>query len=236
MSHSGADTADLSVPRGQNPREHWATRWRAAADRYSACRWELGDLWRARPDGVDVIAAAEAAGLAAGTILTLGWLARAFPPARRHAISHAHHLEVAALPESIADCLLDRAVAERWSVARIRRAARQAAREQEIEAERAAQADQRELDLHPNAVAWRTDAKRVERECRERLVTAEVMLRSAVDALEALADHPGADLVHGNRRRAAAERLRSVLAPGDTGIDLTPHVQPLLDRIWSQSP
>ena len=228
---------DLWVPKGQDPRIHWLNRGRAIAERLAHHQWELGDWWRDRPDGATTTDdVADDLGLASATLWYHGWLAGRFPAARRRPLSHAHHATVAALPASTADALLDQAVAEKWSVARIRQAARQVAREQEIEAERAAQAEQRELDLHPNAVAWRTDAKRVERECRERLVTAEVMLRSAVDALEALADHPGANLVHGNRRRAAAERLRSVLAPGDTGIDLTPHVQPLLDRIWSQSP
>lgn len=225
----------LAVPPVDDP-GNWVRRGIVIARRLMVCHWDLGDWWLSgdRPADVTTEDVAERIGVSSDVLWRCAWLSRAFAAGRRRPISIAHHREVASLRDTVADALLDQAVAEKWSVARIRRAARQAAREQEIEAERAAQAEQRELDLHPNAVAWRTDAKRVERECRERLVTAEAMLRSAVDALEALADHPGAGLVHGNRRRAAAERLRSVLAPGDTGIDLTPHVQPLLDRIWVQ--
>ena len=224
----------LSVPRVPNPRNHWLDRGRALAERLSGTRWEIGDWWLSdeRPRDATIDAAAAETGLSPTTIWTCAWLARAFPAARRRPVSHSHHLEVAALPPAVADGLLDRAAAGRWPVARLRAAARAAARDGEVEAERAARA--LDLDLDPTAAAWQTDLRRVERECRERMVMAEALLRSTVDALEALADHPGADAVHGNRRRAAAARLRGIVGAGGTGIDLTAHAQPLLERIWSE--
>lgn len=232
-------SAPSALPSGNRRSEdRWLERGRELALRLSAPRWEIGDWWLSgdRP-GLRIEDVAGRTGLAPATIWNCGWLARAFPPARRRAaLSHSHHAEVAGLPPAVADRLLDRAAADGWPVARIRAAARAAARREEVEAERAAA--QLGLDLEPNAVAWRTDLRRVERECRERLTTAEALVRTVVDAVEALASHPGADRVHGNRRRAAAERLRGILAPdgaGETGIDLAPRVQPLLERIRSRS-
>lgn len=225
----------LPAPAVRARHSPWLDRGRRLARRLSTPRWEIGDWWLDRPADATVEAAADATGLGHATIWTCAWLARVFPPdRRREALSHSHHAEVAGLPPAAADALLDQAEAGRWPVARLRQAARAAAREQAVEAERAAA--QCELELEPTAVAWRTDALRVERECRQKLVSAEAALRSVVDAVGALAEHPGADAVHGNRRRAAAERLRGILASTETGVDLTPHVQPLLDRIWRQQP
>ena len=193
-------------------------------------QWDLGDLWRARPDGTDADASAAAAGLTTSTLFVLGWVAGIFPAGRRRRISHTHHIAVANLPAPVADALLDQAVAERWTVARIREAAR---KERETEAARADAAKQRRLDLSPLEASWRADAWAVEQECRKRLVAAEAGIRAALDALEALAAHPGAEHVHGNRRQATVKKLQGILAPGGTGIDLTQHFQPTLDRIWT---
>ena len=119
-------------------------------------------------------------------------------------------------------------------MARIRREARLAAHEQAVEAERAAAAAQRELTLEPNAVAWRVDSHRATSEIREKSVTLEATAKAIIDAIEDLASHPGLEHTHGSRRRAVAEKLRYALAPVGTGIDLSPLVQPILDRIWSQ--
>ena len=227
--------APLSVPRV--PKTAWGRWWdqgRDLAQRIETARWALGDWWRSpeRPNDVTVDTVANELGLAPAAIWQAAWLANRFPPSRRRNCSHSHHQEVAALSPAVADALLDQAVAERWTVARIRQAARKAAREQVIEAERAER--QIELDLTPNAIAWRSDAERVVRECREVLVTVEAQLRVIVGAVEAQADHPGAKDVDGNARLALTKRLRETLAPGRrTGVDLTPFIQPALDRIWT---
>ena len=177
----------------------------------------------------------EQTGLSIFTIYISGWLTNAFPPARRRAeLSWAHHREVGALPAAVADQLLADAVKGRWSVTRTRAAAVACRLELDTEALRLEHAEQRRLSLSPAAMAWHSDSKRIERECRERLISAEASVRSVVDAVRALVDHPGASLAHGNRRRAATARLRAILAPiGDTGIDLTAQIAPLLDTIWS---
>lgn len=234
MDYSVPDM-DYSVPRVPGARSEWLARGRRISESISTTKWDLGDWWNARPDKrEEVNAAAAQIGASNLAIWQCGWLARVFPKSRRRhpPLSHSHHLEVAALPAEVADALLGQAVAGRWTVARLRRAARRAQAEQAVEAERAEMAADRDLDLGPSAAAWRSDSRRIERECRERLIAAEAAVRGAVDALAALADHPGLDDAHGNSRRAAVERLRHILAPGDAGVDLTPHAQPLLDRIW----
>ena len=230
---SAAPSHQLSVPKVSNPDKHWLDRGCELARRKSGVQWEIGDWWlqghRAILDDV-----AEIVGLPVMTLLQHAWVARVFPPHRRRDLSYSHHVEVGGLPDEVADQLLDAAREHRWSVARIREDARAARRGLDAEALRQEHAEQRRLALDPDAAAWRSDAKRVERECRERLIAAEASVRSVVDAVRALAEHPGAGATHGNRRRATAARLRSVLAPmGDTGIDLTAQMQPLLDAIWA---
>ena len=228
-------SADLLVPKDQIPRIHWENRGREIVARLSACRWDLGDWWLARPDrNIAAHDIADKLNLTASSIYAHGWLSRIFPPHRRRPVSHSHHHEVATLPPAVADDMLDQAVAGRWSVARIRQEARRAAHDQAVEAEREAAAAQRELTLEPTADAWRVDSRRIGREIRERTVTLEATAKAIVDAIEHLATHPGLEPTHGSRRRAVAQTLGSLLMPADTGIDLGPLTQPLLDRIWRE--
>ena len=224
----------LSVPRVSDPRKHWLDRGCELVRRRSGVQWDIGDWWL---EGQDQVAAdvGEAIGLPASTLLQCAWISRAFPPARRRTdVSWSHHLEVAGLPDAVADDLLDGAAKLGWSVHRIREEARAARRDLDAEAIRQENAEQRSLALDPTAAAWQSDARRVERECRDRLIAAEASVRSAVDAVRSLAEHAGAGLTHGSRRRATVARLRSVLAPmGDTGIDLTQQLEPLLASIWA---
>ena len=231
-----APAPDLHTNGGEDPRVRWLRRGREIAQRLAGAQWAAGDWWHDRPAGADMLTAAMEMGLSESTLYTYGWVAGAFPPARRQPLSWSHHHVAAGLPAADADELLDRATKGRWTVARTREAAHQATREQNIEAGRVAQAEQLKLDLRPTAVSWEADAGRVEHECREGLVVVEARLRSIVDCLGALADHPGADRVHGNRRKGFTDRIRSALAPGGgTGVDLTPQITPLLDRIWINS-
>jgi hypothetical protein len=69
------------------------------------------------------------------TLRNYAWVARRFPVARRRdALGLAHHAEVAALPEEDQDRWLDRAVAEGWSVAELRRRLRSARTRQSLPA------------------------------------------------------------------------------------------------------
>lgn len=69
------------------------------------------------------------------TLRNYAWVARRFPVSRRRdALGLAHHAEVAALPEEDQDRWLDRAVAEGWSVADLRRRLRSARTRQSLPA------------------------------------------------------------------------------------------------------
>lgn len=200
----------------------------------SQAQWQLGDWanesqWGLGPDIADLV------GVSMTTLWIAAWVSRTFRADRRRPdLSYTHHLEVASLPDAVADDLLDAAVALHWTRSRLRTEAQAARRELDAEALRQENAEQRRLDLDPTAVAWHSDSRRIERECRERLIAVEAGVRSMLDAVQALAEHPGAGLTHGHRRRATVARLRSILAPmGDSGIDLTAQLAPLLDAIWA---
>ena len=236
MTRTARAAALLTVPSVEAPRDPWLDRGREIAERRASSQWDLGDWWRSsdRPDGVVIGVVADDIGVTPFTIWHCARVSREFPAARRRACSHSHHLEVAGLPGPAADALLDKAVAERWSVARIRQEAREEAHDQAVEAERQAQAAQRKLALGDTATAWHVDSRRINLEIREKSVTLEATAKAIVDAIEDLASHPGLESTHSTRRRAVARKLGSLLMPADTGIDLTPLVRPLLDRIWSQ--
>lgn len=198
-----------SVPRSSEPDEHWVQQGRVIADRLSHTHWDLGDWARTIPDGVVDETAADMVGVSIGQLRTCRWLARRFPPARRRAgLSYSHHLEVAALPGEAADRLLDLAAGERWSVVQLRREARRAAVEADIERLRDETPRQGVLSAE-----WLTSARRVERDVRERLISAAAALEVADDAIAELLEHPHLDEVHGNRTRAAADRLEAIFTP-----------------------
>ena len=201
--------ASLSVPRSSG-RDKWLAEGRAIADLQSHAHWDLGD-WALRiPDDVVDDVAAEQVGVAQGLLRTCRWLARRFAKdRRRHELGYSHHLETAALPPEAADKLLDQAVAERWTVARIRTEARfEAARtEAELAAARKRVATER------RAGSFAIDARRTERECRQRLIEAATALQLAEDAVAALGEHPERARVHGNRINGIVARLEDVFTP-----------------------
>ena len=202
-------TAPEPVPKPSDPDERWSNEGRALAERMSAAQWDLGDWAQRKPAGMVDDRAAALAGVSLQRVRFCRWLSNKFPSDRRRRISHTHHAEVAALPEDVADQLLDQAAEERWTVARIRAEARLAKAESEVERARAAAARERAAA----SGAWRADSARAVRECRERLTRAAVDIRAAEDVIAELADHPGIDQVHGNAVNGAIERLRAVFEP-----------------------
>ncbi len=198
-----------SVPRSSGLEETWVEQGRIIADRLSHTHWDLGDWARMIPDGVVDETAADMVGVSIGQLRTCRWLARRFPPARRRpGLGYSHHMEVAALPEETADRLLELAAEERWSVAALRREARKAAVEADIERLRSETPRQGVLSTE-----WLTSARRVERDVRERLISAAAALEVADDAIAELLEHPHLDAVHGHRTRAAADRLEAIFQP-----------------------
>ena len=209
----------------------WAEQGRSLNRRIVDLQWQLGD-WAQRkpasrtisaasalvgcsvsalrkPDGmVDEVAAARA-GVSLQQLRFCRWLSKKFPPDRRRSISHTHHAAVAALPDDVADQMLDQAVEERWNVTRIRAEAQLAAAEAEVERARAEAARARAAA----SGAWRADSRRAVRECRERLTRAAVNIRAAEDIVAELATHPGIGQVHGNAIAGVIERLRAVFDP-----------------------
>ena len=201
--------------------------------RLSSDHWALGDHLLTAPADITDAEVSETTGLPVGLLRTCRWLARAIPRQRRQpGLSFSHHIEVASLPPAVADRLLADAGAARWSVARLREAARAAAHDAEVDAK--VSEARRSLDLAADSgtAGWLFASRRVERECRARLLDAEVAVRTAEDAVAALADHPGLTDAHGNRRAAAADRLRALFRPGGGSLPLSHTVERLLTRIW----
>ena len=214
MSHAATSR---SVPRSPEPDERWAEQGRALGERLSATRWDIGDWALAVPAGVLDDVAAETAGIQTGVLRTCRWLSRRFAAARRRSeLGHCHHIEVAALPEEIGDALLDQATSEGWSVLQLRAAARAAGSQAEIDRASAAAVRERQAAASRE---WLVDARRTERECQERLLAAQKELRLAMDAVDALAEHPRRGAVHGNRVRGVVDRLRAIVAPASAAAE-----------------
>lgn len=198
----------------EDGRAAWMRRGEQLARTLGETKWALGD-WAAAATWGDLAATADAIGIEYGTLRNLASIAARFPAGRRRAgLTWSHHAEAAPLSVEAGDRLLALAEAERWSVRRLREAAAELRAEGRIEALRAENAALRaELDRRADGRAWSRDAHRVERECRQRLLAAEAELRSAIDAIEALVEHPGREAAHGNTRRGVIERLRAILTP-----------------------
>ena len=202
------------VPKPSDPHEHWADRGRALNRDLTEMQWQLGDWAADKPRSITDESAADLAGFSIGTIRACRWLSRKFSPSRRRQLSHTHHAAVGALPEAVADSLLDDAARERWNVARIRAEARLAAAESEVERARAEAARERAAA----SGAWRADSARAVRECGERLARAAADIRIAEDVVAELAAHPNFRAVHGNAVNGTIERLRAVFEPAASAL------------------
>ena len=202
--------APRSVPKPSDPGEHWAEAGRALARKIDDLQWRIGDWALRKPAGFTDDRAAALAGCSERSVRCNRWLSKRFLPDRRRAgLSHTHHAAVAPLPDEVAEQLLDRAESEGWNVARMRAEANLAKAESEVEQARAAAARERAAA----SGAWRADARRAERECRERLQRAAADIRIAEDILSELAAHPDLEQVHGNAVNGVVERLRAVFDP-----------------------
>lgn len=104
----------LALPKGL-PFDQWTEIGRELAAREKVLNWWIGDWYRfgvkAYGEALADHTAQELWGLQAESVRKYGWVAEKFPPVRRlTTISFTHHHEVAALPPSEADALLERAV------------------------------------------------------------------------------------------------------------------------------
>lgn len=90
-------------------------------------QWWIGDWWRAGHRYGDRAKAvgANIFGLEFQTLVNCGNVANKFEPNRRRLLSFSHHAEVAGLPPSEADALLDKAEAEGLSKRELRQAVNQ---------------------------------------------------------------------------------------------------------------
>lgn len=109
--------------------EQWCEIGDTLASAVEGVQWWLSDWWAFGQHhyGERARWALEQEQWAFKTLRNAGSVARAFAETsrRRDALSYSHHVEVAALPPTEADELLDRAEAERWSVMTLRTAVRQ---------------------------------------------------------------------------------------------------------------
>lgn len=119
------DNASLSLelPKGQSF-EQWAETGRSLASANKVLHWWIGDWWAAGSHRYGERAKVAAQGIFGREFQTLANLAsvcRAFTTSRRREhLSFSHHAEVAGLPPTKADELLDRAEREGWTRADIR--------------------------------------------------------------------------------------------------------------------
>ena len=173
--------------------------------------WRIGD-WAARADGAFATLADAAAivGESAANLRKYVATAKAYPPVRRRTdLPFFMHLETCALPEADAESLLDAALAEDWTRAEMREAAREASAEGRLR--RALRENAR---LKRELRQARADARDVADRARDRLdgerrVVRDSLRRIAKIAGELVADGALAGL-HGNARRAVGRDLRKL--------------------------
>ena len=217
--------------------EAWLEAGQQLATSESANRWALGDWARTRdPRWGDLAAAADTIGVSRTTLYHRVTVAHRFPPDRRRAdLSYSHHAEVVALPAEVADRLLAAAAGEGWTVARLRAAAHEASVEGENARLRTRVRDLEAALARPaTARAYRQDATRAERMCRDGWRQAERGLDEAMAAIAAQVAHPGRAAAHGNARRALADRLGEVfLVPGDH-LQLTPAARAKVEGLLAE--
>ena len=209
----GADRPGLDLP-PEIDRDAWEELGASLAreTRERDLEWRIGD-WAARADGAFATLAAAAAaivGESASNLRKYVATAKAYPPIRRRTgLPFFMHLEACALPEADAERLLDRALAEDWTRAEMREAAREASAEGRLR--RALRENAR---LKRELRQARADARDVADRARDRLdgerrVIRESLRRIAKIAGALIAD--GAlDGLHGNARRGLGRDLRKL--------------------------
>lgn len=104
--------------------DDWAAVGARIARIAGGAAWALGDwlVFGERRFGERYRSALEVTHLDYQTLRNYAWVARSFPPARRHEqLSFQHHAEVAALPAAEQDLWLHRAEAQDWSRNELRR-------------------------------------------------------------------------------------------------------------------
>ena len=97
--------------------------------------WWVGDWWRTGQQryGERAKHAAESGRWSFQTFADAGWVAAKFETSRRREVlPFSHHREVAALPEPVADELLDKAEAERWTREELRQQVREVRRSDRV--------------------------------------------------------------------------------------------------------
>jgi len=97
----------------------WIDQGRALARSHSGTQWELGDWWNEGSDRQYGTGETEAAkvGVALKTLQNYATIARAFDSSRRREdVSFSLHAELATYDDEYQDELLDKAIANEWSV------------------------------------------------------------------------------------------------------------------------
>ena len=194
--------------RSSNPDKRWLALGRQLAERLSRARWELADWIASAPAGMVDDELAEALGVSVSLVRNSRWIARKYEPDRRRAdLSYTHHLVAAALPPETADELLGAAAEERWTVARLRLEASAAAVGAEVERQRSEDTPQQGV----LSADWLISARRVERNVRERLISAAAALEVADSNL--VPHFPTEQLIHRNPQAFAFKSFNARSIP-----------------------
>ncbi len=208
-------------------REAWIEAGRALGAQHSEASWEFADWLAAGHDAFGAKAvreAVETVGASPGKIRNYLRVSSTWPvDRRRSSLGFSHHLEVAALPESEAEALLDQAEAGSWSHRELRTAAREASIEGKVRRQA------RELrELKRQLAAAKADAGDAVARTRERLAGSRRAVRDevrrTVAVVEEIAGSGLLESLHGNARRALARTLR------DHANGLAGEVDAIIDR------
>ena len=205
-----ASGTSVRSPRRRQIAMAWIAAGRALALGRSEASWEFADWLAAGHQtwGKDAMQeAAEATGATPGKISHYLKTATVYPPLRRrNGPTFSHHMEVARLPQTEADRVLDQAEAEGWS----HRATRAAAREASLEGRLARLAAENRA-LKRALKAAQTDARDAAAQASSRLGTTRRLIKDemgrAADMIEELAEPGMLDGLHGNARRGLVKKI-----------------------------
>lgn len=152
--------------------------------------------------------AAESTGAPSGKISNYLAVSKAYPPIRRRiSLTFSHHLEVARLPDTEREQLLDRAEAGEWTRAEIRAAAREASLEVKN-----ANLRRKVAELERALAAANADPRDAAKQAHSRLDAEYTVIRESARRAAGIPDELIADGIldglHGNARRGFAKSLR----------------------------
>ena len=219
-------------------REAWMAGGATLAASRSERAWELAD-WAVAGEaafgGAALRGAGESLGIDAGTLANCLRTAKAFPPRRRRALAYTFHQEVARLPESDAERLLDAAASGSWSRREMREAAREASTAAKLRRaqDEIARLRDENARLRTDGQTARAEARRMEHGVMAAAKAVVAAYGGIAEAVETFAAGTACAALHGNARPAVRQRIEQIVARagGRAARLVEDRIVPALDRI-----